>query len=304
MTEDAPLASPEGFRSGFVGLAGAPNAGKSTLLNRLVGQKVSIVSRRPQTTRHRICGIVTEGAMQMILVDVPGILATEERFNQTLVEIAETALRGCDAVIHLRSPDTAGSGDEERVVSILKTIRRPTLEVWNKMDLADERPPEMPTGIEYAASVNVSALTGRGIDELKKTIEGLLPEGPMFYDPEDISDRDLRFLAAEIVREKVFKLLRQEVPYGIATWTEEWEDRPEGTAFVRVVIQTEREAHKQIIIGENGSMIKKIGQTARPEIEELAGGPVFLELFVRVKPKWRKDPSELNRLGLKAGDTS
>jgi GTP-binding protein Era len=304
MSEPETSGTKPGFRSGFVGLAGAPNAGKSTLLNRLVGQKVAIVSRRPQTTRHRVGGIVTEPGFQLILVDTPGILATEDSFNRSLVAVAEESLKGCDLIVHLRSPDTAGGEDEQRVIDSLRAIGRPVIEVWNKMDLEGEQAPEIATGIDYAASFKISALTGMGIEKLKEELAARLPEGPLLYPEDDVSDRDLRFLAPEIVREKIFSLLKQEVPYGIATWTEEWEDRPEGKTYVRVVIQTEREAHKQIIIGEGGAMIKKIGQMARPEIEELSGGSVFLDLWVKVKPKWRKDASELERLGLKPRDTS
>lgn len=287
------------FRSGFVGLAGVPNSGKSTLLNRLVGQKVSIVSRAPQTTRHRICGIVTEPGMQLVLVDVPGILTTKDLFNKNLVASASEALSGCDLMIHLRSPDTTGGEDEARVVETLRSIHKPTFEVWNKTDTMKPRKDLPSTGIEYVATFSVSARTGRGIENLKKALAERLPPGPQFYPEDEISDRDLRFLAAEIVREKLFLFLRQELPYGIATFTESWEERAEGKTYVQVTIQTERAAHKQIIIGEGGKLLKKVGSAARPEIEELCGGPVFLELFVRVMPDWRKNPEELERLGLR-----
>lgn len=296
---DTPLSEPPvTTRVGFVGLAGAPNVGKSTLVNRLVGQKVSIVSDRPNTTRERVAGILTTGRMQLILVDIPGILDPKDRLNEVLMENAAAGLRGCDVVLHLRDARRTDTPADEPVRAMIERSARPAWLVWNKIDrVAGRRPPadEAPPG--YERTFGVSAKTGRGLERLLAALEARLPEGPLLYDPEQVCDRDLRFLVAELVREKLFRYLGQEVPYGTATVTETFdEDRPD-KIYIRVQILTEREAHKPIIIGQGGSKLKKIGQTARAEIEDLCGRPVFLELWVKVRPRWRQDEAQLAELG-------
>lgn len=291
------------FRSGFVGLAGVPNVGKSTLLNRLIGQKVSITSRAPQTTRNRVCGILTDEKMQAIFVDVPGILATEEAFNLRLVQCARSALAGCDLILHLRSADTQNQENEEQVRKVLDRAGVPVWEVWNKIDLKKNRPDPAITENAYAKSFEVSAKTGRGLDRMRAEIREALPPGPMLYPEGDLSDRDLRFLCAEFVREQLFRQLRQEVPYGIATWVDRWEERDDGRIYMRVTIQTEREAHRRIILGAKGATIKAVGSAARREIERLCEAPVFLDLWVHIVPKWRSKPLELKRLGFDGFDT-
>lgn len=290
------------FRSGFVGLAGVPNVGKSTLVNALVGQKVSIVSRSAQTTRHRVCGIFTDKSMQAVLVDVPGIMDAKDDFNSGLVRCAAQGLLECDLILHLRSTDTLRIEDESRAIEILKSFRGPIFEVWTKVDRKKgPRPEEMPRpDLAYAGLVRVSARTGRGLDELASVIREALPRGPLLYPEDDLSDRDLRFLCAEIVREKVFRLMRQEIPYGVATWVEDWKEphHDGGKLLIQMTIQTDREAHKRMIVGSKGSTLRRIGSEARTEIEGLVGQAVFLELWVRVKTGWRKSPTELERLGL------
>lgn len=302
--DPAPPALPEGpTRAGFVGLAGVPNAGKSTLVNRIVGQRISIVSSCPQTTRHRLCAIWTEGNFQAVLVDVPGILETQEKFNTTLVHCAEEGLKGCDLILHLRTTRSAGTPDEARVEAALASLRIPVWQVWNKIDLAAPRPVPSSSPVHYVRNFAISGKTGKGVGRLRAAIAEALPEGPWMFPADDLSDRDLRFLAAERVREKAFLYLHKELPYSIATWTETWEEREEGKTFVRVVIQAERESHKSIIIGQGGEMLRKIGAAARRDIESLSGGPVYLELWVRVKPHWRRDDEELRRLGMAEGDS-
>lgn len=297
---DAIPAKSPNFRSGFVGLAGAPNVGKSALVNYLIGQKITISTRLPQTTRHRICGILTDERMQAILVDMPGILDSPGKFNEALLDCAVDSLRGSDIILHLRTPHLADGPDEKRVIGILRELRQPIWQVWTKGDTFRAIPPDALTNppLPYARTFKVSVVGGEGIKELRTALSEALPRGPALYPEDDLSDRDLRFLSAELVREKVFLFLRQEIPYGIATWTEEWEDRGDGTTFVRVVIQTERDSHKGIIIGKGGESLRKIGTAARKDIEALSGGPIFLELWVRVREKWRRDPEELRRLGL------
>ncbi|MEN6627253.1 MAG: GTPase Era [Candidatus Sumerlaeia bacterium] len=284
---------------GYVGLAGAPNVGKSTLLNRLVGQKISIVSDRPQTTRQQICGIYTDERVQAILVDIPGILAHNDPFNRALVECAEQGLAGCDIVLHLRDVRHAVDPADEPVVDMLKRCGKPIWLVWNKIDKRTDRtPPPMPADLPYQEVYALSARTGVGVDVLLAGLARVLPVGPLLFDPEQLSDRDLRYMAGELVREKLFRYLGQEVPYGTATEVEQFDESRE-KAHIKVVILTEREAHKAIIIGQGGQMLKKIGSAARVDIEQLIGRPVFLELWVKVKPAWRKDENQLKRLGLK-----
>lgn len=289
------------FRSGFIGLAGVPNVGKSTLLNRLIGQKIAITSRAPQTTRNRVCGILTDEKMQAIFVDVPGILATEEEFNLRLVQCARSALGGCDLILHLRSADTQNQEDEEQVRKVLDRAGVPVWEVWNKIDLKRDRKTNRAQASQsessYSKSFEISAKTGMGLDRLREEIREALPLGPMLYPEGDLSDRDLRFLCAEFVREQLFRQLRQEVPYGIATWVDRWEERDDGRIYMRVTIQTEREAHRRIILGAKGATIKAVGSAARREIERLCETKVFLDLWVHVVPKWRSKPMELKRLG-------
>jgi GTPase len=299
-TTDAEKTPAPVTRAGFVGMAGAPNVGKSTLVNRLLGRKLAIVTPCPQTTRHRISGIWTQGTAQVVLVDVPGILETEEKFNSALVDCAREGLKGCDLVLHVRTARSAGGPDDLRTSALLAELNLPVWEVWNKVDLAPPAPGAR-AGLHYARSFAVSARTGRGVAELGEALRRSLPEGPWLFPEDDLSDQDLRFLAAERVREKLFLNLRQEIPYSLATWTETWEDREDGKTFIRVVIQVEREAHKRIVIGKSGAMLHRIGSAARRDIEDLAGCPVYLELWVRVKPRWRQDDEELRRLGLTHG---
>ena len=296
---------------GFVGLAGLPNVGKSTLVNRLVGQKISIVSKRPQTTRQRICGIYTDSSMQAVLVDLPGIVdqagpfESTGVFNKHLVDWAAFGLARCDLVLHLRDARRPDSDAEQPVIAMIRKTRSPVWLVWNKIDLIGDRtssrrlegcsgPPDFP----YARTFAVSARTARGLDALRGAIAETLPAGPLLYDPDQLCDCDLRWMAAELVREQLFRHLGAEVPYGAATQTETFdEDRPD-PVYIRVVIISDRRAHKPIIIGKGGAMLKRIGQKARLEIERLLGRPVYLDLWVKIRPKWRKDENQMAGLGL------
>lgn len=291
-------------RCGLVGLAGAPNAGKSTLVNRLVGQKISITSRCPQTTRQRVCGILTEENSQVVFVDVPGILEPRDRFNQALVGCAADALAGCDLILHLRTAAQIGSEEEQQVVAILDRIGKPVWQVWNKIDLSKRFTEPAPAAGRYPVegSYHVSARVGTGTAALKRDLLARVPPGEFLYPEDDLSDRDLRFLCPELVREKLFEFLREEVPYGTAAYVEDWNEREDGTLYLAVMIQTERESHKRMIVGAGGSMVKRIGTAARQEIEALTGSKVFLDLRVRVKAHWRKNQAELERLGLFGGE--
>jgi GTP-binding protein Era len=289
-----------GRRVGYVGLAGAPNVGKSTLVNRLVGQKVSIVSERPQTTRERICGIATDERMQAVLMDVPGITQPRDRLGTALLGWVGYSLRRCDLVWHLRDARQREAPDERQVAEMIRKAGKPAWLVWNKIDrVKGWTAPALTGEVVYARQFGISALRGDGVEALRAALAEALPEGPLLYDPDQTCDRDLRFLAGELVREQLFRHLGQEVPYGTATQTELFDEEREGKTYIRVLIFTEREAHKPIILGRGGTMLKMIGQRAREQIERLVGAPVYLELWVKVRPKWREDERQLLRLGLR-----
>jgi GTPase len=290
-----------------------PMWGKSTLVNQLVGQKISIVSDRPQTTRERICGIYTDERLQVVLVDIPGIMGkaqARDPFNKALLETAERALADCDLLLHLRDVRHADDPRDEPVRSILARTAKPRWLIWNKIDQSPARmwPAEPPANevhrLQYDRILGVSAKTRRGFPQLLDALAQSLDRGPLLYDQDQLSDRDLRHLAAELVREKLFRYLGQELPYQLATFTETFDENDPEKVVIRVAILTEREAHKPIIIGGGGRMLKKIGQAARLELERLLERPVFLELWVKVRPKWRSDERLLAELGLKSSDSS
>jgi GTP-binding protein Era len=279
-------------------------------MNRLVGEKVAIVSPKPQTTRDRINGIRSDERSQIIFVDMPGLVEPRDRLNEALVENIRQALDGVDVVIHLidvTDPEPMASPAPE----ILDAIEVPVLAAINKIDrvqggfelekrLAEKRLAEKPGWIEpgrYEEVFPISATDGRGLDALLGAVFERLPEGPPLYDPEELTDRDLRWLSGEIVREKVFLLLGEELPYSIAVETEEFREREDGKWFIRVVIYVERESQKGIVIGSGGQMLKEIGQAARGEVEALVGMAVYLELWVKVRKNWRKKENELRRFG-------
>lgn len=299
---DAP--SPE-FRCGFVAILGKPNAGKSTLVNRLVGEKVAIVSPRPQTTRDRINAILTDDASQIVFVDMPGLVEARDRLNEALVESIRQALDGIDLVIHLIDV-TDSDPLLPPAPETLAGIQVPVIGVVSKVDLLttpfslERRLNDKPDWIDparYAALLPVSAVKGLGLDALINTIRPLLPLGPPLYDPDYTTDRDMRWLAAESVREKVFMILGEEVPYSVATETDEFTERPDGKWLIRVTIYVERESQKGIVIGAGGRILKQIGQAARTDIESMTGHPVFLELWVKVRKNWRKKENELRHFG-------
>lgn len=292
------------MRVGFVGLAGCPNVGKSTLVNRLIGQKISIVSRRPQTTRERINGIYSDDKTQIVFLDLPGIMTPQDRFNEVLVENAEEGLADCDLILHMCDARRGFSDEELPVIERLRKTNLPVWLIWNKFDrlpsrkLSDRHQPP-PGAPEYERTFTISAKHGQQVEGLLESIREVLPEGHPYYDPEMVCDRNLRFLASEMVREKLFRFLGEELPYATATETEEFDEERGGKTYIRVTIYVERESQKPMVIGKNGLMLKKIGEAARKEIEALCDAAVYLELWVKVRPKWRKNEMELLRLGLK-----
>jgi len=295
-----------GTRCGFVALIGAPNAGKSTLLNTLVGEKVSIVSRKTQTTRARVRGIVVEGETQIVFVDTPGLFAPRRRLDRAMVAAARDAAAEADAVVALvdaRREIAAPSEETEAIFKDLKALKGPIYLALNKIDLV-ERPKllalvkRLNDAFAFRATFLISAATGDGVSELLKTLAAAMPEGPWLYPQDQIADAPLRMLAAEITREKIFDLLHDELPYQTTVETDSWQARPDGSARIEQTIYVTREGHRKIVIGEGGRTIKAIGAAARKEIAEANDGPAHLFLHVKVRENWLDDPERFRAMGL------
>lgn len=290
------------YKCGYVALMGAPNVGKSTLLNRLVGGKLAITSPKPQTTRFRLLGILNQPQGQLLFLDTPGIIDPKGALNEVLVRAAITALNEADVVVWLVEP--APPDPRDRVLlPHLKKLERPLIIAVNKIDLV-AKPKLLPLMAAYhelfpqAPVVPISALRGDGLADLTAEIVQLLPQAPPLY-PEDLpTDANERFLAAEFIRERVFHHTGEEIPYAVAVQIEEFDERrrPE-LVRIRAVIYVERNSQKGIVIGKHGKLLKLIGQEARAEIENLLGAKVYLELWVKVWKNWRKDPQAVRRLG-------
>ena len=292
------------FRSGFIAVVGRPNVGKSTLINRLLGQKVSIVSPKPQTTRNRLMGILTRPDAQIIFLDTPGIHAPLHRLGQVLVETATAALPDADAVVWV--VDVAGRPhNEDRQVAALLANDRRKLPIILALNQSDRLLPEhvQENTAAYAAlapgaeALLVSALRGDNLDLLAERIVAALPLGPQLFPEDQVTDQQVRFMAGELVREQVLLHLRDEVPHAVAVLVDRFEERDDGLTYISAVIYVERDTQKMIVLGKGGEMIKQIGQAARRQIEELLETRVYLDLWVKVRPKWRTDEEQLRRLG-------
>jgi len=308
---------PPDHRSGFVAVIGRPNVGKSTLLNRLLGQKIAITSPKPQTTRDQLLGILTEDDAQILFLDTPGIHKPEHKLGEYMVGVAADTVREADVVLWLVDINTPPKPEDQHIVDLLQTLhRRQPLTALivglNKVDQSagaatDKRVQEyldlLPwfgAGTENSTGAGFavfSARTGQGIDELRHTLRERLPLGPRYYPADQVTDLQLRFLAAELIREKALLLLQQEVPHSIAVEVDEYSERNAKLTYISATIYVERPSQKGIVLGENGSMIKKIGAAARPEIEQLVETKVYLELWVKVWEKWRTRAGTLRRLG-------
>ncbi|HVO93412.1 MAG TPA: GTPase Era [Terriglobales bacterium] len=292
------------FRSGYIAIVGRPNVGKSTLLNHILGEKVAIVSPKPQTTRNRITGIRTTTTSQIVFIDTPGIHQGHSLLNRRMVDVAMQTLDEVDGVLWLLDAHEKIKQEEERIAETLRGVETPVLILLNKIDLISkgkllplmERCAQLLPGKEI---VPVSALKGEGVELILGMIEKWLPEGPPFFTEGEYTDQSERFLASEIVREKVFLLTREEIPYGVAVTIDEFTEKEEKNLIViAATIHTERDSHKGILIGKRGAMLKEIGQQARQELERLLGCRIFLELFVRVDPGWTQNPHMLTEMGL------
>ena len=292
------------FRSGYIAIVGRPNVGKSTLLNQLLGEKVAIVTPKPQTTRNRITGIRTSAQSQIVFIDTPGIHQAHSLMNRRMVEIALKTLHEVDGVLWLLDSRGRIGPEEARIAENLAGLKTPSLILLNKIDLVAKGKllPLMQRCSELLPAkeiVPISALKGEGVPMVLKTVEQWLPAGPQYFPEEEFTDQTERFVASEIIREKIFLLTHEEIPYGVAVTIDEFTEKEERNLIViKATIVTERESHKPILIGKRGSMLKEVGQRAREEIEGLLGCKIFLELFVKVDRGWTQDPNALTELGL------
>jgi GTP-binding protein Era len=296
---------------GTVALLGPPNAGKSTLMNQYLGQKVAIVSPRPQTTRNRISGIYTDDESQIVFLDTPGIHQLRGKMNRFLLESAWNALASSDAVVVLVDAALYASKPhllDKEIKPLVKPVSetgRPVLVAVNKVDRIKDKPAMLPVMAKLgelwpdAEFIPISALRGKGTDELKTKLLEYLPEGPPMFPEDQISTAPVRFMASEIIREKLFYSLRQELPYSTAVEIEQWDEESRSDmTVINAVIYTAHKNHKGMIIGKQGSNLKKIGSEARVEISELLGAKVHLELWVKVRSGWTEDPGFLRAIGL------
>ncbi|PSJ51043.1 GTPase Era [Kumtagia ephedrae] len=299
MTETQPAET----RSGFVAIIGAPNAGKSTLVNRLVGAKVSIVTHKVQTTRAIVRGIATHGAAQIVFVDTPGIFKPRRRLDQAMVTTAWGGAKDADMVMVLIDAERGIRGDAEAMLDRLKDVRQPKILVLNKVDRV--KPETLLTlardaneRADFQRTFMVSALTGTGCDDILDYLAAALPAGPWYYPEDQLSDLPMRQLAAEITREKLFLRLHQELPYSSHVETEKWEEKKDGSVRIEQVIYIERDSQKKIVLGAKGETIRAIGQAARKDISEILEQPVHLFLFVKVRENWSDDPERFREMGL------
>jgi GTP-binding protein Era len=290
-------------RCGFVALIGAPNVGKSTLVNALVGSKVTIVSRKVQTTRALIRGIVVENNAQIILVDTPGIFVPKRRLDRAMVSTAWSGAYDADVVCVLLDARAGIDDEADAILTKLVGVAHPKILVLNKIDLV---PREKLLALTSAANERlsfentfmVSALSGDGTDDLRRALAESVPEGPFHYPEDQMSDAPLRHLAAEITREKIYRHLHQELPYQSTVETDTWTERNDKTVRIEQTIFVERDSQRKIVLGKNGATIKAIGAESRKEIGEIIGQPVHLFLFVKVREKWGDDPNRYREMGL------
>ncbi len=294
---------PPDHRSGYVALVGRPNVGKSTLLNAYVGQKVAIVSKKPQTTRNRILGILTRSDVQIIFVDTPGIHQPSHKLGEYMVKTAQRAVPDADVVLFMVDVSVLPTREDRLVAEFLaKSCPSPVILVMNKMDLllADKVEPHSRMYLalgEFDGWMMTSATQGHNLGKLLDMVISRLPGGPRYYPEGQVTDLTERFIASELVREQVLRFLHQEIPHAIAVVVEEFKQRPSGGTYIAATIYVEKGSQKRIVIGAGGKMLKRIGTAARREIERLLNTKVYLELWVKVRAKWRRDDVALRRVG-------
>jgi GTP-binding protein Era len=304
MSDDTPgEGAPAGTRCGFVALIGAPNVGKSTLVNALVGSKVTIVSRKVQTTRALIRGIVIDNNAQIILVDTPGIFLPKRRLDRAMVSTAWSGAHDADLVCVLLDARAGIDEEADAILTKVATVRHERILVLNKIDLVPREKLLALTKaandrLSFAKTFMVSALSGDGVDDLRHALAAMVPPGPFHYPEDQMSDAPMRHLAAEITREKIFRQLHQELPYQSTVETDSWTERKDKSIRIEQTIFVERESQRKIMLGKGGATIKSIGADSRKEIAEIVGVPVHLFLFVKVRENWGDDPNRYREMGL------
>ena len=291
------------YKSGFVALIGRPNVGKSTLMNHLIGQKIAITSKKPQTTRNRIQTVYTCDEGQIVFLDTPGIHKAKNKLGEYMVDVAEKTLKEVDVILWLVEPTTFIGAGERHIAEQLSKIKTPVILVINKIDTVKSKE-EILTFIaaykdilNFAEIIPVSALKEMNIEDVKSSIFKYLPAGPQFYDEDTVTDQPMRQIAAELIREKALRMLDDEIPHGIAVVIDQMKERPNGIIDVDATIVCERDSHKGIIIGKGGSMLKRIGTAARMEIENLMDTKVNLKLWVKVRREWRDSDMYMKNYG-------
>lgn len=296
------------MKSGFVSIIGRPNVGKSTLINRLIGSKIAIVSEKPQTTRTKIRGILTTAEGQIIFIDTPGIHKPKHLLGEYMLNISTRSLNEVDLIYYITDVSRNFGPGEQYIIDQLKSTGVPVLLLVNKIDLVSEA--EVKSYVEpyikqfnFAEWVPISAAQGTNLDSLISKTFQLLPEGPLYYPEDDYTDQPVSFMVAELIREKALLLTRDEVPHSLAVEIEEFKNQAHGKVYIRAVIHTERESQKGILIGKNGQMLKNIGVQARQDIEKLLESPVYMDLWIKVKKDWRDNPNNLNQFGYRRVDS-
>lgn len=295
-----PSSKKPNFRAGFVAIVGRPNAGKSTFINRVVGQKVAIVTDKPQTTRNRIQGIVTSAKGQIIFIDTPGLHEADSALGRQMMHEVAAALEGIDVLLLMVDASRALPYADSLLLQKAKRYEGKTILALNKVDRIPKAKllpliDALQKSFEFAAIVPISALKGSGVDELQREILSRLPESEPYFPEDQITDQPERFLAAEIIREKAIKIMYHEVPYALAVFIDKFEELPKLTR-IEATLNVERNSQKKILIGEKGSVLKKVGTEARKELEELLGTKVYLQTFVKVAPNWRENPLRVREL--------
>lgn len=287
------------FRSGVVPIVGRPNVGKSTLLNRLVGEKIAIISPKPQTTWNRILGVKTLPSAQILFVDTPGIHDSSSKLNQSMLAAAKGALHDVDVILHMVEAPGPIAQEEAQIWEFMQGITTPIILVINKIDRmgGDAAVLKQPFPIPYTRVIQISALMGTGVKQLEQELITVLPPGPPYYSADVMTDQTERFMAREIIREKIFHLTRQEIPYSCAVVVEDFKEREAGIIFIRASINVEKKSQKGILIGKGGKQLKEIGKQARIDLEILLDARVYLDLWVRVQKDWTKKDYALREFG-------
>lgn len=296
----------QGFRSGFVAIVGRPNVGKSTLMNSMVGEKISIISDKPQTTRNRIQCVLTRANYQIIFIDTPGLHKPKNKLGEYMVQVAKGALEEVDVVLFMVDIWEGIGGGDRFIAEELKKVETPVILVANKVDKvesvenAEKMAQELCQEGGFDEVILVSALNGTNLDKLENTIVSYLPEGPKYYPDDMVTDQPERFVVAELIREKALELLEEEVPHGIGVEVTAFKEREDKNIIdIYATIYCEKKSHKGIVIGKGGSMLREIGSRARRDIERLLGVHVYLELWVKVRENWRNNIADLKNLGYK-----